>query len=47
MMNPRSKEVCRILATHGFEEVRCRGNHVVMQKQIPVRQSEIQRAEFE
>lgn len=28
------KEVCRILAHHGFEEVRKRGSHVVMQKQI-------------
>lgn len=26
-------EVCRILETHGFEEVRQRGSHVVMQKQ--------------
>ncbi|MGC1951197.1 MAG: type II toxin-antitoxin system HicA family toxin [Gammaproteobacteria bacterium] len=25
-------EVCRILATHGFVEVRRRGSHVVMQK---------------
>ena len=27
-------EVCRILGTHGFEKVRQRGSHVVMQKQI-------------
>lgn len=26
------KEVCRILARHGFGEVRRRGSHVVMQK---------------
>ncbi|MSQ69936.1 MAG: type II toxin-antitoxin system HicA family toxin [Betaproteobacteria bacterium] len=26
------KEVCRILARHGFEEVRRRGSHVVMQR---------------
>ncbi len=29
------KEVCQILETHGFEKVRQRGSHVVMQKQIP------------
>ncbi len=29
------KEVCQILAAHGFKEVRRRGSHVVMQKQIP------------
>jgi len=27
------KEVCAILARHGFVEVRQRGSHVVMQKQ--------------
>lgn len=26
------REVCRILAVHGFVEVRRRGSHVVMQK---------------
>lgn len=26
------REVCRILARHGFAEVRQRGSHVVMQK---------------
>ena len=26
------REVCRILETHGFTEVRRRGSHVVMQK---------------
>ena len=26
------REVCRILAAHGFTEVRRRGSHVVMQK---------------
>ena len=26
------REVCRILETHGFVEVRRRGSHVVMQK---------------
>jgi predicted RNA binding protein YcfA (HicA-like mRNA interferase family) len=29
------KEVCSILAQHGFQEVRRRGSHVVMQKQVP------------
>lgn len=29
------QEVCRILAEHGFVEVRRRGSHVVMQKQLP------------
>jgi predicted RNA binding protein YcfA (HicA-like mRNA interferase family) len=28
------KEVCAILARHGFLEVRQRGSHVVMQKQL-------------
>lgn len=26
------QEVCQILAMHGFEEVRRRGSHIVMQK---------------
>lgn len=30
------KEVCKILARHGFEEVRRRGSHVVMQRRTPV-----------
>jgi predicted RNA binding protein YcfA (HicA-like mRNA interferase family) len=29
------KEVCKILARHGFEEVRRRGSHVVMQRRSP------------
>lgn len=29
------KEVCKILARHGFEEVRRRGGHVVMQRRSP------------
>lgn len=29
------KEVCRILANHGFVEVRRRGSHIVMQKKLP------------
>ncbi len=29
------KDVCKILVTHGFENVRQRGSHVVMQKQVP------------
>jgi len=29
------KEVCSILARHGFEEVRRRGSHIVMQKKLP------------
>ncbi|MBS3920352.1 MAG: type II toxin-antitoxin system HicA family toxin [Deltaproteobacteria bacterium] len=28
------KEVCSILATHGFIEVRRRGSHIVMQKKL-------------
>jgi predicted RNA binding protein YcfA (HicA-like mRNA interferase family) len=26
------REICRLLALHGFQEVRQRGNHLVMQK---------------
>ena len=29
------QEVCRILAQQGFVEVRRRGSHIVMQKQLP------------
>ena len=29
------KEVCAILTKAGFEEVRRRGSHIVMQKKIP------------
>lgn len=29
------KQVCAILARHGFEEVRQRGSHIVMQKRLP------------
>ncbi len=29
------KDVCSILAKHGFQEVRRRGSHVVMQKKLP------------
>ena len=29
------KEVCAILARHGFVEVRQRGSHIVMQKKLP------------
>ena len=28
------KQVCAILASHGFDEVRQRGSHVVMQKKL-------------
>jgi predicted RNA binding protein YcfA (HicA-like mRNA interferase family) len=28
-------EVCRILATHGFANVRQRGSHIVMQRKLP------------
>jgi len=28
------KEVCLILLTHGFEQVRQKGSHAIMQKQI-------------
>ncbi len=26
------REVCRILAQHGYEEIRQRGSHIIMQK---------------
>jgi predicted RNA binding protein YcfA (HicA-like mRNA interferase family) len=29
------KEVCAILARHGFLEIRRRGSHVVMQQRLP------------
>lgn len=29
------QEVCAILANHGFEEVRRRGSHFIMQKKVP------------
>lgn len=29
------REVCAILRQHGFEQVRQRGSHIIMQKQIP------------
>ena len=29
------KEVCEILKKHGFEQVRQRGSHIIMQKQVP------------
>jgi predicted RNA binding protein YcfA (HicA-like mRNA interferase family) len=29
------KEVCAIVARHGFVEVRRRGSHIVMQKTVP------------
>ena len=29
------REVCRILAEHGFQEVRRRGSHIVMQQSLP------------
>ena len=28
-------EVCAILRQHGFEQVRQRGSHIIMQKQVP------------
>ena len=28
-------EVCAILRKHGFEQVRQRGSHIIMQKQVP------------
>ncbi|MCB0758944.1 MAG: type II toxin-antitoxin system HicA family toxin [Flavobacteriales bacterium] len=28
------KEVCAILKKHGFEQVRQRGSHIIMQKQV-------------
>jgi predicted RNA binding protein YcfA (HicA-like mRNA interferase family) len=29
------RDVCRILAVHGFAEVRQRGSHIVMQLRLP------------
>ncbi len=29
------KEVCDILNKHGFQQVRKRGSHIIMQKQLP------------
>jgi predicted RNA binding protein YcfA (HicA-like mRNA interferase family) len=29
------KQVCVILSRHGFVEIRQRGSHIVMQKQLP------------
>jgi predicted RNA binding protein YcfA (HicA-like mRNA interferase family) len=29
------REVCAILAAHGFEQVRQRGSHIVMQMRLP------------
>jgi len=29
------REVCAILAQHGFIEIRRRGSHIVMQKKLP------------
>ncbi len=28
------KEVCKILAQHGFEKARQKGSHIIMQKQV-------------
>lgn len=28
------QEVCKILAQHGYEEIRQRGSHIIMQKKI-------------
>ena len=29
------RDICQILYRHGFDEVRRKGSHVIMQKQIP------------
>lgn len=29
------KEVCHILSAYGFEEIRKKGSHIIMQKKIP------------
>ena len=29
------REVCAILRAHGFEQVRQRGSHIIMQEQVP------------
>ena len=34
LRNLSGREVCRILALHGFAEVRQKGSHVIMQKII-------------
>jgi len=36
LRNLSGKEVCSILTRHGFEEVRRRGTHIVMQKKLPM-----------
>jgi len=28
------KDVCKIMAQHGFEKVRQKGSHIIMQKQV-------------
>lgn len=28
------REICRILETHGFQQIRQRGSHIVMQRQF-------------
>jgi predicted RNA binding protein YcfA (HicA-like mRNA interferase family) len=35
LRNLSGKQVCSILERHGFEEVRRRGSHIVMQKKLP------------
>ncbi|MCX5772681.1 MAG: type II toxin-antitoxin system HicA family toxin [Candidatus Hydrogenedentes bacterium] len=32
-----SEEVCDILRRHGFEEIRRRGSHIIMQQHTPIR----------
>ena len=32
LRNMSGREVCRILSQHGYEEIRQRGSHIIMQK---------------
>jgi predicted RNA binding protein YcfA (HicA-like mRNA interferase family) len=34
LRNISGREVCKILSQHGFEEIRQRGSHIIMQKKI-------------
>ena len=34
LRNMSGREVCRILSQHGYEEIRQRGSHIIMQKKI-------------
>ena len=34
LRNMSGREVCKILSQHGYEEIRQRGSHIIMQKKI-------------